>query len=129
SPSASSTAPPAPTAAAGAAAPATSAPAQMTGLKYLSNAPNLSLSPKAGGKGVMTFIANPPNLDPLTSSSFATVSAIVPIYSHLIRLEYGVEMKPYNAFKFNLAPDLAQTWQFNADYTELTLKLAPGVKW
>jgi ABC-type transport system substrate-binding protein len=96
--------------------------------RFLSNPPNFAAQPKQGGTLTVGTQYRPPNFNPLTLASVTTGQYIVPVYNRLLRGKFGVEMNPYDPWKFEAAPELAESWTASPDGTEYTFKIRQGVK-
>src|SRR6266513_2223007 len=58
-------------------------------------------------------------------ATFSTVAPFMPVMNNLVLYKQDV---PQNSMQ-SIVPDLATSWSWNPDHTELTFKLRDGVKW
>ena len=80
---------------------------------------------KSGGVLKMYWQDNPPSA---SSHEEATTSTVVPfmgVYNNLVLFD---QQTPQNSLG-SIKPDLAESWSWSADGTQLTFKLRHGVKW
>lgn len=82
-------------------------------------------APKRGGTLRLFHRDNPSSPSILEESSVTSVVPFMPIYSNLVTFD---PTAPQNSEK-SLRPDLAESWSWNDDRTELTFKLRQGVRW
>lgn len=137
------TAAPAPTTAAVAAtAPATARPAvsptaigattvggkQIQYARFLANPTDFTGTPKAGGTLNIGTQYTPANFNATNLGTVTIGQFLGPVYNRLIRGKFGVEMNPYDPFKFEPAGELAESWTLSPDGTEYTFKIRQGVK-
>jgi len=80
---------------------------------------------KPGGILKATDFDSPASMSPLEE---ATVSVAIPATSVFNNLVMFDQHQPQNSAA-DIVPDLAESWSWNADGTELTMKLHHGVKW
>lgn len=82
----------------------------------------IGIPASAGAQGGNTLImaraADTTGLDPHKQTAFASLRLLELIYEPLITLDANL----------NIVPALAESWQFSADATQLTMKLRAGVK-
>jgi peptide/nickel transport system substrate-binding protein len=84
-----------------------------------------ALAQKQGGTLRIYHRDNPPSA---SIHEEATVSTVMPFMSLFNNLVLYDQTKPVNSPE-TIVPDLAESWAWNADKTELTFKLRQGVKW
>lgn len=80
---------------------------------------------KSGGILKAYHRGTPPSGSIHEEATNSTVSPYMPIYNNLIMYD---QHKPKNSLE-TIVPDLATSWAWNADKTQLTFKLRDGVKW
>ncbi|CAN5798419.1 ABC transporter substrate-binding protein [soil metagenome] len=86
---------------------------------------NAAFAQKAGGTLRVFHTDNPPSTSILEEFSASTVVPFMPIFNNLVVFDPSV---PQDSDK-SIVPDLAESWSWNEDKTELTFKLRRGVKW
>ncbi|HLZ69612.1 MAG TPA: ABC transporter substrate-binding protein [Dehalococcoidia bacterium] len=119
---------PAASAAAGSpAASAGSATPKIADFGWVNNAPDLKATPKKGGTLRFGTHVVPPGLDPVKSASYESANIYTPVYSRLIRAQYGTELQPYNPWRLMITNDLAASME-HPDAMTYTFKLKPNVK-
>ncbi len=84
-----------------------------------------SYAQKSGGILKMYFQDNPPSASIHEEATTSTVVPFMGLYNNLVVFD---QLKPQNSLD-TIKPDLAESWAWNADGTELTFKLRQGVKW
>lgn len=102
---------------------------ELRGIQYYRNAPDFTLTPKAGGKVTSMYNGVVPHLDPATTTSTVMHAAVTPVYNRLVRDGYASERKQLDPWNFYPTGDLAGSWEVPGDGTQYTFKLRPGVKW
>ena len=80
---------------------------------------------KRGGTLRLFHRDNPASPSILEESSTTSVVPFMPIYSSLVTFDPAAAQ---NSEK-SLRPDLAESWSWNDDRTELTFRLRQGVRW
>jgi len=80
---------------------------------------------KSGGILKMYHRDNPPSGSILEEATNSTVIPFMSVYNNLVLYDQHVAQNSLAS----IVPDLADSWSWNADQTELTFKLHPGVKW
>jgi peptide/nickel transport system substrate-binding protein len=81
--------------------------------------------PKHGGVLHIYHRETPPSLSIHEEATFSVNAPAMGIYSNLVIYD---QHKPQNS-ESTIVPDLATSWKWNKDQTELTFKLRSGVKW
>jgi len=84
-----------------------------------------ALAQKSGGVLRMFHRDNPPSASIHEESTASTVVPFMPVFNNLVMFDQAVAQ---NSEK-SIVPDLAESWQWNDDGTELTFKLRRGVHW
>ena len=84
-----------------------------------------ALAQKSGGILRLFHRDNPPSTSIHEEYSASTVVPFMPVFNNLVVFDPSV---PQNSDK-SILPDLAESWSWNEDKTELTFKLRRGVKW
>src|SRR5258708_3346206 len=91
----------------------------------------LSLAPMIAGaqqRGGVLHIAHrdsPASMSPLEEVTISTTAPMMAVFNNLVLFDQHV---PQNTLR-SIVPDLAQSWSWNDDGTELTFRLRQGVKW
>jgi peptide/nickel transport system substrate-binding protein len=80
---------------------------------------------KSGGVLKMYHRDNPPSGSILEEATNSTVIPFMPVFNNLVLYDQHVAQNSLAS----IVPDLADSWSWNTDQTELTFKLHPGVKW
>ena len=80
---------------------------------------------KSGGILRSPFFDSPPSLSLLEESTFAANRPMMGVFNNLVMYDQHV---PQNSMK-TIGPDLATSWSWNEEGTELTMPLRRGVKW
>ena len=80
---------------------------------------------KSGGILRSPFFDSPPSLSLLEESTFAANRPMMGVFNNLVMYDQHV---PQNSMK-TIVPDLATSWSWNEEGTELTMPLRRGVKW
>src|SRR5262249_8144787 len=81
--------------------------------------------PKHGGILKIYHRDSPPSASIHEEATYSTVTPFMPIFNNLVMYKQDVAQ---NSFQ-SIVPDLASSWSWNEDKTELTFKLRQGVKW
>lgn len=77
---------------------------------------------KAGGTWRMALTGNPTAYPITTPGQLVDILVNKTIYNGLVRYQL-------NGSALNIVPDLAESWEANAELTEYTFKIRQGVKW
>jgi peptide/nickel transport system substrate-binding protein len=81
--------------------------------------------PKHGGILKIYHRDSPPSASIHEEATYSTVIPFMPIFNNLVMYKQDVAQ---NSFQ-SIVPDLASSWSWSEEGTELTFKLRPGVKW
>jgi peptide/nickel transport system substrate-binding protein len=80
---------------------------------------------KAGGVLRVHLWDSPPNLSMLEGANPLAARSLMPVFNNLVMFDQHVKQSRLDA----IVPDLATTWAWNEDGTEVTFQLRHGVKW
>ncbi len=80
---------------------------------------------KQGGTLKISHRDNPPSASIHEEATFSTNVPFMGLYNNLVMYD---QHKPQNTLD-TIVPDLATSWSWNPDQTQLTFKLRSGVKW
>src|SRR5713101_4586127 len=89
------------------------------------SATEAAFAQKAGGILRMPFFDSPASMSLHEESTFAALRPMMGVFNNLVMYKQDV---PQNSMK-SIVPDLATSWSWNEEGTELTLPLRQGVKW
>jgi peptide/nickel transport system substrate-binding protein len=84
-----------------------------------------ALAQKQGGVLRMPHFDSPASMSLLEESTVAVIRPIMPVFNNLVMFKQDV---PQNSLR-SIVPDLATSWSWNEEGTELTLPLRQGVNW
>ena len=84
-----------------------------------------ALAQKQGGILRMPHFDSPASMSLLEESTVAVTRPIMPVFNNLVMFKQDV---PQNSLR-SIVPDLATSWSWNEEGTELTFPLRQGVKW
>src|SRR6266478_4703245 len=84
-----------------------------------------ALAQKQGGILRVPFFDSPASMSLHEESTFAALRPMMGVFNNLVMYKQDV---PQNSMK-SIVPDLATSWAWNEEGTELTLPLRQGVKW
>ncbi len=84
-----------------------------------------ALAQKSGGVLKVYHRENPPSASILEESTASTTIPFMPIFNNLVLYDQQVAQNSSQT----IGPDLAKSWSWNAEKTELTFRLQEGVKW
>src|SRR5437867_3804864 len=87
--------------------------------------PGFAGEPKHGGIWRIYHRDSPASASIHEEATFSTVAPFMPVMNNLVIYKQDV---PQNSMD-SIVPDLAASWSWNVDHTELTFKLREGVKW
>ncbi len=88
-------------------------------------APASAGAPKHGGIWKIYHRDSPASASIHEEATFSTVTPFMPVFNNLVLYKQD---EPQNSMQ-SIVPDLATSWSWNSDHTELTFKLREGVKW
>src|SRR5437764_10926198 len=80
---------------------------------------------KQGGVLHVAHRDSPASMSTLEEVTISTIAPMMAVFSNLVIFDQHV---PQNTLS-SIVPDLADSWSWNADRTELTFQLHKGVKW
>ncbi|MPZ50503.1 MAG: hypothetical protein GEU75_14595 [Dehalococcoidia bacterium] len=92
----------------------------------LSDAVDTTKQAKVGGTWPSSYAEAIVNMDPILNQNSPTFPNLIPVYSQLLKSGISSTGRPGAS---DLTGDLAQSWEFNADGTQITLKIRPNLKW
>src|SRR5437667_1070106 len=84
-----------------------------------------ALAQKQGGILSVPFFDSPASMSLHEESTFAALRPMMGVFNNLVMYKQDI---PQNNMK-SIVPDLATSWAWNEEGTELTLPLRQGVKW
>src|SRR5579862_6149870 len=80
---------------------------------------------KSGGTLRIYHRDSPANMSIYEEGTISIVAPMMGVFNNLVVFDPNQKENSLN----DIVPDLADSWSWNADGTELTFKLHPGVKW
>jgi peptide/nickel transport system substrate-binding protein len=80
---------------------------------------------KAGGILKVGWFASPASMSILEESTIATERPMMGVFNNLVIFDQNVRQNTPKS----IVTDLATSWAWNEEGTELTMPLRPGVKW
>ncbi|WP_439610479.1 ABC transporter substrate-binding protein [Reyranella sp.] len=86
---------------------------------------DVALAQRTGGVLRIFHRDNPASASILEETNASTVVAFMPLFNNLVMFDPVVAQNSEEA----VVPDLAESWTWNDDRTELSFKLRRGVKW
>ena len=84
-----------------------------------------SATPKHGGILRVYHRDSPASASILEEATYSTVIPFMPVFNNLVMYKQDVKQNSMDS----IVPDLAVSWTWSEDKTELTFKLREGVKW
>lgn len=87
--------------------------------------PAAALAQQRGGILHVAHRDSPASMSSLEEVTISTIAPMMAVFSNLVIFD---QHKPQNRLD-TLVPDLAESWSWNEDHTELTFKLRQGVRW
>src|SRR5260370_29068997 len=88
------------------------------------SAADAAFAQKQGGNLRMPFFDSPASMSLHEESTFAALRPMMGVFNNLVMYKQDV---PQNSMK-SIVPDLATTWPWNAEWTQLPFPLPQGVK-
>ena len=88
-------------------------------------AANAALAQKQGGILRLSHFDSPASMSILEESTRATLQPMMHVFNNLIMYKQDVAQNSLHS----IVPDLATSWSWSEDGTELTFPLRQGVKW
>src|ERR1700736_7034372 len=99
--------------------------AAQVGLLVLALIPGIAAAQEAGGVLRVAHRDSPASMSTLEEVTISTVAPMMAVFGNLVIFDQHV---PQNTLQ-SVVPDLAASWSWNADGTELTFRLREGVRW
>jgi peptide/nickel transport system substrate-binding protein len=99
--------------------------AVLAGLLYGVAVGGSALAQKSGGVLKVQHWDSPASMSILEEATYSTVVPIMGVMNNLVIYDQHVAQNSLSS----IVPDLAESWSWSEDGTELTFKLHPGVKW
>src|SRR5438270_7289721 len=99
--------------------------AALGALLLLLSSGNIALAQKSGGILRIQHWDSPASMSIHEEATYSTVLPIMGVMNNLVLYKQDV---PQNSLQ-TVVPDLAESWSWSEDGTELTFKLRSGVKW
>ncbi|WIM11472.1 ABC transporter substrate-binding protein [Enhydrobacter sp.] len=95
------------------------------GVAGLVTAASPSFAQKQGGTLHISHRDNPPSASILEEATISTVQPFMAVFNNLVVFDPKEKINSPD----HIVPDLAESWSWNSDKTQLTFKLHSGVKW
>src|SRR6185436_11096285 len=84
-----------------------------------------ALAQKAGGTLRISHRDNPPSASIHEESTISVNQPFMAVFNNLVVFDPKEKVNSPD----HIVPELAESWSYNADQTQLTFKLRQGVKW
>src|SRR5579864_7261426 len=84
-----------------------------------------AMAQKSGGVLKISFFDNPASMSLLEEATGAALRPMMGVFNNLVMYDQHVAQNSLNS----IVPDLATSWAWNEDGTELRFALHEGVKW
>src|ERR1700679_3531634 len=84
-----------------------------------------ALAQKQGGCLRIYHRDSPSNMSIYEEGTISVVAPMMGVFNNLVVFDPNQKQNSLD----DIVPELADSWSWNADGTELTMKLHPGVKW
>ena len=104
-------------------------PGKITGIEYPGPKPNFSTPPKKGGFLTHANALDWPHFDFIAAVTSGQLTVLAPVYSKLVDCKGTLELAQPEAFKCEVGPQLAQSWEVSPDGKTWTFHLRQGMKW
>jgi peptide/nickel transport system substrate-binding protein len=99
--------------------------AAQVGLLVLALIPGIAAAQEAGGVLRVAHRDSPASMSTLEEVTISTVAPMMAVFGNLVLFDQHV---PQNTLQ-SIVPDLAESWSWNPDGTQLTFRLRDGVRW
>src|SRR3954468_7681834 len=94
-------------------------------LLLLSLAPAIAAAQQQGGMLHIAHRDSPASMSTLEEVTISTIAPMMAVFGNLVLFDQHV---PQNTLQ-SIVPDLAESWSWKAEGTELTVRLRDGVRW